>query len=93
MKHPERVEDYLGHIAEAIARATTYLRTVSDVEAFEKIYRSRMRLSVTSKLLAKLTKIQGVAPDFVKQHPELPWAQMRGMRNIVIHEYFFVDLK
>ncbi len=52
-----------------------------------------MRLSVTSKLLAKLTKIQGVAPDFVKQHPELPWAQMRGMRNIVIHEYFFVDLK
>ena len=36
MKHPERVEDYLGHIAEAIARATAYLHTVSNVEAFEK---------------------------------------------------------
>jgi uncharacterized protein with HEPN domain len=36
VKHPERIEDYLGHIAEAIARATTYLQTVSDVEGFEK---------------------------------------------------------
>jgi hypothetical protein len=25
MKHPERVEDYLGRIAEAIERATSYL--------------------------------------------------------------------
>ncbi|MGO9259606.1 MAG: HepT-like ribonuclease domain-containing protein [Bryobacteraceae bacterium] len=22
----------------------------------------------------------------MKQHPEIPWAQMRGMRNIAIHE-------
>jgi uncharacterized protein with HEPN domain len=29
----------------------------------------------------------------IKQHPELPWAQMRGMRNVAIHEYFFVDLE
>jgi len=26
MKHPERVEDYLEHIAEAIDRATGYLQ-------------------------------------------------------------------
>jgi hypothetical protein len=26
MRHPERVEDYLGHIAEAIARATGYVQ-------------------------------------------------------------------
>jgi uncharacterized protein with HEPN domain len=23
-------------------------------------------------------------------HPELPWAEMRAMRNIVVHEYFGV---
>jgi len=23
-------------------------------------------------------------------HPEIPWAAMRGMRNIVVHEYFGV---
>lgn len=24
-------------------------------------------------------------------HPEIPWARMRGMRNLAIHEYFGVD--
>ena len=36
MKHPERVEDYLEHIAEAIERATGYLQPVPDLKAFEK---------------------------------------------------------
>jgi uncharacterized protein with HEPN domain len=40
-----------------------------------------------------VNKINSIAPDFLKQHPELPWAQMRGMRNVAIHEYFFVDLE
>ena len=36
MNHPERVEDYLGHIAEAITRATSCLQPLQDIEAFEK---------------------------------------------------------
>ena len=36
MKHPERVEDYLEHIAEAIERATGYLQSVPDLAAFRK---------------------------------------------------------
>jgi len=36
MKHPERVEDYLEHIAEAIERATAYLQSVPDLAAFKK---------------------------------------------------------
>lgn len=32
------------------------------------------------------------APDFVDQHPELPWRSMRGMRNRIAHGYFEVDL-
>jgi hypothetical protein len=33
MKHPERVEDYLEHIAEAIDRATGYLQSVPDCKS------------------------------------------------------------
>ena len=36
MKHPERVEDYLEHIAEAIERATGYLQPVPDLAAFQE---------------------------------------------------------
>jgi uncharacterized protein with HEPN domain len=25
-------------------------------------------------------------------HPEIPWAAMRGMRNVLVHDYFDVDL-
>jgi hypothetical protein len=35
MRHPERVEDYLEHIAAAIERAAGYLEPVPNVEAFQ----------------------------------------------------------
>lgn len=35
-------------------------------------------------------RIQKVAPKFVTEHPALPWSQMRGIRNKVIHDYFDV---
>jgi uncharacterized protein with HEPN domain len=36
MRHPERVEDYLGHIAEAIERARSYVQPLPDLHAFEQ---------------------------------------------------------
>jgi uncharacterized protein with HEPN domain len=40
-----------------------------------------------------VNNINSTTPDFIEQHPGLPRAQMRGMRNVAIHEYFFVDLE
>ncbi len=34
-----------------------------------------------------------VAEDTRTAHPELPWSQIIGMRNRLIHEYFRVDLE
>lgn len=31
-----------------------------------------------------------VPEEVVAAHPELPWPEMRGMRNVVVHEYFGV---
>jgi uncharacterized protein with HEPN domain len=31
-----------------------------------------------------------VPDDVVAAHPELPWPEMRAMRNVVVHEYFGV---
>lgn len=30
--------------------------------------------------------------DFKKQHPEIPWKSINGMRNIPVHEYFGIDI-
>jgi uncharacterized protein with HEPN domain len=68
VKHPERVEDYLEHIAEAIDRATVQDAVVRNIEIIGEA----------------VNKISTTTPDFIKQYPEIPWAQMRGMRNIAI---------
>lgn len=33
-----------------------------------------------------------VSEDAVARHPAIPWLQIRGMRNRLIHAYFDVDL-
>lgn len=32
-----------------------------------------------------------VPPDVESRYPLVPWARMRGMRNVVIHDYSTVD--
>ena len=36
--------------------------------------------------------IRAVPSEVEALHPEIPWDDVRGMRNIVIHEYFQVNL-
>ena len=34
-----------------------------------------------------------VPEDIIEIHADIPWREMRDMRNIVVHEYFGVDNK
>lgn len=36
---------------------------------------------------------RSVKDEFKEKHPELPWRPMRGLRNIVAHEYGEVDFE
>ena len=38
-------------------------------------------------------RVQREQPELVMAHPELPWIEMRGMRNKMIHNYFDVSLE
>lgn len=33
-----------------------------------------------------------IPDDIQEKNPDIPWYQMKGMRNILIHEYFGVDV-
>ena len=35
----------------------------------------------------------GISDEFKEAHPEVPWYQMTGMRNRLIHGYFDVNLE
>ncbi len=33
-----------------------------------------------------------ISSSFVSRHPELPWTQLAGLRNKIVHDYGHVDL-
>lgn len=34
---------------------------------------------------------RALSQEFQRNHPDWPWAQMVGMRNILVHQYFDID--
>ena len=94
MNHPDRVQDYLEHIAQALNRATTYLQHLDDFAPFEQDQRSQDAVLRNITIIGEaVSRIYRAAPNFIAEHPELPWAIIRAMRNLVIHEYSYVDLQ
>lgn len=39
-----------------------------------------------------VVQLEAFSPDFVAEHPEIPWVTIRGMRNRIAHGYFDMDL-
>ena len=80
-----RCLDYLVHMLDAIGSARRY------IEGFDKhdfLNDKKTQDAVILKLLVigeAAAKIAAECPDFVGQHPELPWKEMRGMRNRMTH--------
>jgi len=35
---------------------------------------------------------RGLSSDLKNQHPEMPWPKIIGMRNILVHHYFGIDV-
>jgi uncharacterized protein with HEPN domain len=52
---------------------------------------------VQSAILHRLALLgeacRGLSPEIREGHPEIPWAQIIAFRNVLIHEYFGVDLE
>ena len=91
MSHPERVEDYLEHIADAIERAIRYTERLGNLAALEQDELTQDAIVRTLAVIGEAAvRIQKAAPEFVIVHPGVPWSQMRGIRNKVVHDYFDV---
>jgi uncharacterized protein with HEPN domain len=81
-----RVEDIL----DAIARIQQYVEglTFEEFQADQKTVDAVVRnLEIIGEAVRHLSPSQEGLPG------DTPWADIAGMRNILIHEYFGVDLK
>jgi uncharacterized protein with HEPN domain len=88
----ERLFTYLERMETAASRAIGY------VAAMEKADLSgdpRTQDAVIANIAAIgecVTQIMDAYPEFVVDHPEIPWRDIRTMRDLVAHQYFAIDL-
>jgi uncharacterized protein with HEPN domain len=93
MKHPVRIEDYLQLIAEAIERITEYIQNIDSSAALERDHKTQAAVIRCIEIIGEAAnRIQKQAQEFADAHPSLPWREMRGMRNRMIHNYFDVNV-
>lgn len=80
---------FIGHIVESIELIEAY----SEELTTEKFKKSRVLQDAIIRRLEIIGEaVKNLSKSFREKHPGIPWKQMAGMRDILIHEYFDVDL-
>lgn len=79
----------LQHMLDAVKKIAEFVKTKSrkDLDKDEKLALALLRLL---EIIGEAAK--GVSNAFRKSHPEIPWKEMAGTRDRLIHGYFDVDL-
>jgi uncharacterized protein with HEPN domain len=91
--HPERADDYLQHIIEAIDRAMAYAAKGKTFEAFEQDVLLQDGIVRNIGVIGEAAvKIGQADPELVARNPTIPWREMQTMRHKLVHDYFDVDL-
>jgi uncharacterized protein with HEPN domain len=79
---------FLRHIRDAIARIETY--TAAGRRAF--LADTMVQDAVIRNLEVIGEAVRNLPLDLRQQHPKVPWRSITALRNVLIHEYFGVDI-
>lgn len=79
----------IEHILESITLINNYVQgqTLSDF-IISKVTQD----AVIRRLQIIGEAVKNLPAEFTEQHKEIPWRKISGLRNILTHEYFGVDL-
>jgi uncharacterized protein with HEPN domain len=83
-------EDYIEDLAEAIDTIEEFINNTS----YEEFIRDKKTYYAVVRSLEIIGEATKNIPDSVRaRYPGVPWKDMAGTRDKVIHHYFGVDLK
>ena len=90
MKKQREYLDYLNDIYEVINKGISFINEMS-FEDFRKDERTQFAIIRVIEIIGEASK---KIPDRVKsQSEEIPWREIGGMRDLLIHDYFGVNIK
>lgn len=85
-------KDWQNRLRDVLA-AITEIREFTNEMTFEEFQDERKTIKAVLYNLAIIGEaVRSIPSEVESSHPEIPWDDVRGMRNIVIHEYFQVNL-
>ena len=87
---PNREDDVrIQHMLDAIQKITEFIqgRTRADLDIDEKLTLALIRLLEVVGEAAK-----SISPSFRERYPKIPWKEIAGTRDRLIHGYFDIDL-
>jgi uncharacterized protein with HEPN domain len=90
MQPKSRDAAHLWDMLEAVKAVVRFTAELS-LSRFIDDDTEQIRLSVERKLEILGEAARRVTPSFREAHPELPWREIVGLRNLISHEYDRVD--
>jgi uncharacterized protein with HEPN domain len=85
---PRNYKDYLKDILEAVNDVHVFIGELT----YDEFIKDRKTLNAVVRSIEIIGEASKNIPESVKAtYPELPWKQMAGMRDKLIHAYFGVD--
>jgi uncharacterized protein with HEPN domain len=88
MKKDDRV--FLSHIAESIAILEETVNGMDERAFLENVTvqdASIRRLEIIGEA------VKNLSPEFKEKHSDIEWKKIAGLRDVLIHAYFGIDLE
>lgn len=87
-----RLPDYLDHMQQAATDACGFIEGLSK-DDFLGDKRTQQAVIMSLIIIGEAaTKVMDGYIEFAQTHEQVPWRNMRGMRNRIAHGYFDVNL-
>lgn len=80
---------YLKHILDAISKIEKYVKSM-ELEKFLKDSKTQDAVVRELEVIGEATK--RLSEETRQRYPEVPWTEVAGTRDRLIHAYFDVDL-
>ncbi|WP_062301942.1 HepT-like ribonuclease domain-containing protein [Demequina subtropica] len=83
------VEQRIADILESVERCRRYIALL-DAGTVDVVRMAEDAIERNLQIIGEAAN--HLTPDVIDAHPEIAWPEIRGFRNILVHQYFGVDL-